>query len=105
MRKPIQRKKDEDPENKLVQEAADDNAIGNEASEVQDLIQVNTARPNDNRTSALYCEASINHIRFPLIVDSGSAGSIISLALLKDLDMEITIASKTVLPDEYLGNI
>ena len=97
LRKPIQRKKDEDPENKLVQEAADDNAIGNEASEVQDLMQVNTARPNDNRTSALYCEASINHIRFPLIVDSGSAGSIISLALLKDLDMEITRASKTVM--------
>ncbi|GBB90053.1 hypothetical protein RclHR1_16920003 [Rhizophagus clarus] len=66
--------------------------------EVDDLIQVaNTAGPNADRTSALYCEASIKHIKFPLIVDSGSAGSIISLSLLKDLDMEITKASKTVM--------
>jgi hypothetical protein len=57
----------------------------------------NTAGPNDDRTSALYCEASIKHIKFPLIVDSRSAGSIISLSLLKDLDMEITKASKTVM--------
>src|SRR2546423_8461297 len=60
-------------------------------------MQVNASRPNDDRASALYCEASINHIRFPLIVDSESAGSIISLALLKDLDMEITTASKTAI--------
>ncbi|GET04037.1 hypothetical protein GLOIN_2v1448689 [Rhizophagus clarus] len=66
--------------------------------EVDDLIQVaNTARPNADRTSALYCEALIKHIKFLLIVDSGSAGSIISLSLLKDLDMEITKASKTVM--------
>jgi hypothetical protein len=65
--------------------------------EVQDLLQVNVSKPNEDKTSALYCEASIKHIRFPLIVDSGSAGSIISLSLLKDLDMEITKASKTVM--------
>ena len=53
--------------------------------------------PNDDKTSALYCNASIKHIEFPLIVDSGSAGCIISLALLKDLDMEITQASRTVM--------
>ncbi|GBB94967.1 hypothetical protein RclHR1_24530001, partial [Rhizophagus clarus] len=66
--------------------------------EVDDLIQVaNTTRPNANQTSALYCEVSIKHIKFLLIVDSGSARSIISLSLLKDLDMEITKASKTVM--------
>jgi hypothetical protein len=63
----------------------------------EDLLQVNTARPNDNKISALYCEASIKHLQFPLIVDSGSAGSIISLSLLKDLEMEIMRTLKTVM--------
>ena len=56
-----------------------------------------SSNPNSDKSSALYCEASIKNIKFPLIVDSGSAGSIISLRLLKDLDMEITQASKTVM--------
>ncbi|GES92557.1 hypothetical protein GLOIN_2v1448689 [Rhizophagus clarus] len=73
--------------------------------EVDDLIQVaNTARPNADQTSALYYEASIKHIKFLLIVDSGSAGSIISLSLLRDLDMKITKASKTVM-SEMIGSV
>lgn len=86
LRKPIMRKKDEVQENKKEK-----------MDVVEDLLAANLSRPNDNKTSALYCEASIKHIRFPLIVDSGSAGSIISLSLLKDLEMEITRASKTVM--------
>ena len=98
LRKPIQRKKDEEPEKKPAQNQTNEDATEDKGvPEVEDLMQVNTSRPNDDRASALYCEASINHIRFPLIVDSRSAGSIISLALLKDLDMEITRASKTVM--------
>ena len=98
LRKPIQRQKDEEPEKKPTQNQPNEDTTEDKGNpEVEDLMQVNTSSPNDNRTSALYCEASINHIRFPLIVDSGSAGSIISLALLKDLDMEITRASKTVM--------
>ncbi|RGB21938.1 hypothetical protein C1646_776955 [Rhizophagus diaphanus] len=87
----------EEQDKKLVKKNDEIPNDGN-VSEVKDLMQVaNTAGPNDDRTSALYCEASIKHIRFPLIVDSGSAGSIISLSLLKDLDMEITRASKTIM--------
>jgi hypothetical protein len=86
LRKPIIRKKDETQENKKEK-----------VNEVEDLLSANLSKPNTDKTSALYCEASIKHIQFPLIVDSGSAGSIISLSLLKDLDMEITKASKTVM--------
>ena len=54
LRKPIQRKKDEEPEKKLAQGTTNNKATGNEGvPEVQDLMQVNTARPNDDRTSAL----------------------------------------------------
>jgi hypothetical protein len=99
LRKPVVRKKGEEQEKKLAKEPTNNEAPENEITpKVEDLMQVaNTARPNDDRTSALYCEASIKHIKFPLIVDSGSARSIISLSLLKDLDMEITKASKTVM--------
>ncbi|GES72789.1 retroviral-like aspartic protease 1 [Rhizophagus clarus] len=95
LRKPVVRAKDNEKNSiKKNDEVPDDK----NTPEVDDLIQVaNTAGPNADRTSALYCEASIKHIKFPLIVDSGSAGSIISLSLLKDLDMEITKASKTVM--------
>jgi Reverse transcriptase (RNA-dependent DNA polymerase)/Retroviral aspartyl protease len=98
LKKPVVRKKDEEQNKKPVEKPVSNEPAEDEATpEVQDLMQVNTSRPNDSKTSALYCEASIKHIRFPLIVDSGSAGSIISLSLLKDLDMEITQASKTVM--------
>jgi hypothetical protein len=60
-------------------------------------LQTNISKPNGNKTTALYCNATIKNIEFPLIVDSGSAGSIISLNLLKELDMEITHASKTLM--------
>ena len=94
LRKPVVRNKAEE------QDKSSTKKMGNDENtpDAQDLIQVNTsAGPNSDKTSALYCEASIKHIKFPLIVDSGSAGSIISLSLLKDLDMEITRASKTVM--------
>jgi hypothetical protein len=95
LRKPVVRKKNEELDKKVTKNPGD-GATGDEGVN-EDLLQVNTARPNDNKTSALYCEASIKHIRFPLIVNSGSTGSIISLSLLKDLEMEITRASKTVM--------
>ena len=100
LRKPVVRKKADEPDRKSTKKLTTEDHVleAEDAAEVQDLLQVNTsAGPNDGRTSALYCEASIKHIKFPLIVDSGSAGSIISLSLLKDLDMEITQASKTVM--------
>jgi len=84
LRKPPARKKD-------------DKKMEEDEPPIITTSQANLAGPNSDKTSALYCEASINHIKFPLIVDSGSAGSIISLKLLKDLDMEITQASKTVM--------
>ncbi|CAB5364533.1 unnamed protein product [Rhizophagus irregularis] len=97
LRKPVVRTKTEEQDKKPVKKDDEIPNNGN-VSEVEDLMQVaNTAGPNDDRTSALYCEASIKYIRFPLIVDSGSAGSIISLSLLKDLDMEITKVSKTIM--------
>jgi hypothetical protein len=98
LRKPVVRKRDDDQDKKTTKMVIDEVTQENENTpEVNDLLQVNLSKPNDDKTSALYCEASINHIKFPLIVDSGSAGSIISLSLLKDLEMEITQASKTVM--------
>ncbi|GES92855.1 retroviral-like aspartic protease 1 [Rhizophagus clarus] len=94
LRKPIVRKKDETTKKRTT---ADEEKGENKATEIEDLMAINTSKPSDNKSSALYCEASIKHIKFPLIVDSGSAGSIMSLALLKDLQMEITRASKTVM--------
>src|SRR5687768_11239681 len=49
------------------------------------------------KSTALYCDASIKNIQIPLIINSGSAGSIISVLLLKDLDMEISRPSNTVI--------
>ena len=98
LRKPVIRKKTDEQEKKLAKKTANEDAPDDDDDPMdQELIQVNISGPNEDKTSALYCEASINHIKFPLIVDSGSAGSIISLSLLKDLDMEITKASKTVM--------
>ena len=99
LRKPVVRKKDEEQNKKPTKKVVTNEASEEEEEvpEAPDLMSVNIAKPNDDKTSALYCEASIKHIRFPLIVDSGSAGSIISLSLLKDLEMEITRASKTVM--------
>src|ERR1043165_4967476 len=51
----------------------------------------------DEKSTALYCDASIKNIRIPLIIDSGSAGRIISLSLLKDLGFEIDRPSNTVM--------
>jgi hypothetical protein len=95
LRKPVIQKKNEELDKKATKNPGD-NALGNK-DVTEDLLQVNTARPNDNKTSVLYCEALIKHIQFLLIVNSGSARSIISLSLLKDLEMEITRASKTVM--------
>ncbi|GES72729.1 hypothetical protein GLOIN_2v1448689 [Rhizophagus clarus] len=94
LRKPIVRKKDETTEKRTT---ANEEKDENEATEVEDLMAINTSKPSNDKSSALYCEASIKHIKFPLIVDSGSARSIMSLTLLKDLQMEITRASKTVM--------
>ena len=52
---------------------------------------------DDEKSTALYCDASIKNIRIPLIIDSGSAGSIISLSLLKDLGLEIDRPSNTIM--------
>ncbi|PKY24853.1 hypothetical protein RhiirB3_439562 [Rhizophagus irregularis] len=91
LRKPVVRKRDDDQDKKTIKMVIDEVTQENgNTPEVNDLLQVNLSKPNDDKTSALYCEASINHIKFPLIVDSGSAGSIIFLSLLKDLEMEIT---------------
>src|SRR4051812_16277076 len=49
------------------------------------------------KTTALYCNAYIKEMKIPLIVNSSSAGCIISLKLLKDLDMKITRAFKTIM--------
>ncbi|CAI2188933.1 2092_t:CDS:1, partial [Funneliformis geosporum] len=49
------------------------------------------------RAMALYCNAYIDRVKIPLIIDSGSAEYIISLKLLKDLDMKITQALKTIM--------
>ena len=45
----------------------------------------------------MYCDATIKYIKFSLIIDFESARSIISLNLLKDLDIEITQDSRTVM--------
>src|SRR5215216_6321515 len=49
------------------------------------------------RAIALYCDAYIDRVKIPLIIDSGSTGCIISLKLLKDLDMKITQVLKTIM--------
>src|SRR5256885_13693 len=98
LRKLIQRKKNKEPEKKPTQNQTNEDATEDKGvSEVEDLMQVNTSRLNDNRASALYCKTFINHSCFSLIIDSRSARSIISLALLKNLDMKIIRVSKTVM--------
>ncbi|CAB5352143.1 unnamed protein product [Rhizophagus irregularis] len=62
LRKPVVRTKTEEQDKKPVKKDDEIPNNGN-VSEVEDLMQVaNTAGPNDDRTSALYCEASIKHI-------------------------------------------
>uniref|UniRef100_U9T3I6 Peptidase A9 domain-containing protein n=1 Tax=Rhizophagus irregularis (strain DAOM 181602 / DAOM 197198 / MUCL 43194) TaxID=747089 RepID=U9T3I6_RHIID len=75
LRKPVVRKRDDDQDKKTIKMVIDEVTQENgNTPEVNDLLQVNLSKPNDDKTSALYCEALINHIKFPLIVDSGSAG-------------------------------
>jgi hypothetical protein len=38
------------------------------------LIDASLAEYNNQKSTALYCNASINNIEFPLIIDTGSAG-------------------------------
>ena len=61
------------------------------------LINTNLNKAIEKKSTSLYCDAIIKHIKFSLIIDSGSARSIISLNLLKDLNIEITQASRTVM--------
>ena len=100
LRKPVaRRKKEETPP------VTTGNPITNDAMQgVQrtlrsqdNLIDATMAENNNQKSTALYCNASINNIEFPLIIDTGSAGSIMSLSLMKDLDMEITHPSKTIM--------
>ena len=94
LRKPVI-KKNKDGE---IQTENKQETTTNETNEEEPLMQMHSGvEINRDKSTALYCDASIKNIQFPLIVDSGSAGSIMSLSLLKDLDMEITSASKTVM--------
>jgi len=63
----------------------------------ESLIDTNLNKAIKKKSTSLYYDAIIKHIKFSLIIDSGSARSIMSLNLLKDLDMEITQASRTVM--------
>ncbi|GBC00099.1 hypothetical protein RclHR1_37480001, partial [Rhizophagus clarus] len=94
LRKSIVKKKDETTKKRTT---VNEKKGENEATEIEDLMAINISKPSNDKSSTLYCEASIKHIKFLLIVDSGSARSIMSLVLLKDLQMEITRASKTVM--------
>ncbi|CAI2200832.1 2220_t:CDS:1, partial [Funneliformis geosporum] len=58
---------------------------------------LSTPNKNDPKSTALNCQAHIKKKEISLIVDSGSCGCIISLKLLKELDMEIDKASKTIM--------
>ncbi|CAI2184842.1 19056_t:CDS:2 [Funneliformis geosporum] len=60
-------------------------------------IELNYASRSKKRVTALYYDAYIKNVKIPLIIDSGFARCIISLKLLKDLDMEITGASETIM--------
>ncbi|CAI2180686.1 3748_t:CDS:2, partial [Funneliformis geosporum] len=72
--------------------------IVNEKPDEPENMESNLSK-NDTmkRATALYCDAYIDGVKIPLIIDSGSAGCIISLKLLKDLEMVITQASKTIM--------
>lgn len=95
LRKPVVRKRKEEEQQDESMEGVQSSSEGKDSKNL--LINVHAAGYNNQRSTALYCTASIKNIEFPLIIDTGSAGSIISLALLKDLDMEITKASRTVM--------
>ncbi|CAI2173924.1 6122_t:CDS:1 [Funneliformis geosporum] len=60
-------------------------------------VELNYASRSEKKAMALYCDAYIKNVKILLIIDSSSTGCIISLKLLKDLDMEITEASKTIM--------
>ncbi|GET00511.1 retroviral-like aspartic protease 1 [Rhizophagus clarus] len=98
LRKPVVQQKSEEKDKKINTRIANNEVLEEKGTpKTEDLMQTNMSRLNDDHTPALYCEVSIKHIRFPLIVDLGLARSIISLSLLKNLNMEITKASKTVM--------
>lgn len=54
-------------------------------------------QPNNRTPTALYCDASINGVEVPLILDSGAAGSIVSRQLLNNLGMHIERPSTSVM--------
>src|SRR4051812_45025752 len=82
LRKPVAKKTDVNK-----QEGVSNNQQNEMSIDDNDNIHLHAdMEKNKNKSTALYCEASIKNIQFPLIVDSGSAGSIMSLTLLKDLD-------------------
>ncbi|CAI2194132.1 5032_t:CDS:2, partial [Funneliformis geosporum] len=60
-------------------------------------IELNFANKAEKRAVSLYCDAYIKDTKISLIIDSSLAECIISLKLLKDLDMEIIQASKTIM--------
>ena len=49
------------------------------------------------RSTAMYCKASINGRSFPIIIDSGAAGSIVSKGLLDKLGVKIPRKSSVVI--------
>ncbi|CAI2186617.1 14252_t:CDS:1 [Funneliformis geosporum] len=60
-------------------------------------IELNYASRSKKRTMALYYDVYIKNVKIPLIIGSSSVGCIICIKLLKDLDMKITEASKTIM--------
>lgn len=57
----------------------------------------NSSKKDEQKSTALYCQAHIKNKEISLIVDSGSSGCIISYALLKELGMQIQKESKTIM--------
>ena len=79
--KPVICKNIDEQMNKPVRRTINEKVLENgNIPAVKDLVQKKTFGPDDERTPTLYCEVSVKHMRFPLIVSSGLAETIISLS-------------------------
>ena len=71
-------------------------------NEEEELLATNethqmTSKNDNQKSTALYCQAHIKNKEISLIVDSGSSGCIMSAALMEELGMECNAVSNTIM--------
>ena len=78
-------------------ETEDDNKDNDDKDLLATSSLFNNAKNNNQKSTALYCQAHIKNKEISLIVDSGSSGCIMSAALMEVLEIECDAVSNTVM--------